>query len=33
MPDDLADRIRDGFADDDSQSWDEALWDLAEDRS
>jgi hypothetical protein len=30
MPDDLADRIRSGFADDDSQSWDEVLWDLAE---
>jgi DNA topoisomerase VI subunit B len=30
-PDDLADRIRDAFEQDDSRSWDEALWDIAGD--
>lgn len=29
-PDDLADRIREAFDKDDAQSWDEALWDIAE---
>ena len=29
-PDDLADRIRAAFDKDDAQSWDEALWDIAE---
>ena len=29
MPADLADRIRKGFDEDDTQSWDEVLWDLA----
>lgn len=29
-PDDLGDRIREGFEEDDTQSWDEVLWDLAE---
>ena len=30
-PDDLADRVREAFDKDDSHSWDEALWDIAED--
>jgi hypothetical protein len=30
-PNDLADLIREAFENDDSQSWDEALWDIAED--
>ena len=29
-PDDLADHIRKAFEQDDAQSWDEALWDIAE---
>jgi hypothetical protein len=31
MPPDLADRIRASFAEDDTQPWDKALWDIAAD--